>query len=124
MSETYNDGGLSIGTYILALSSSAGTPKGLYIAENVDHTLATTAVIRNNQVGEYNSGAWIPEQENGTATLQLARSSSILPNTGDVFNISWWSGSASQKYMLSQVGLPTSQRDAKKANVTFVQVNS
>jgi hypothetical protein len=124
MALSYNDGQLSIGTYILALSSSVGVGKGTYIAENVDHTLATTAVVRNNEVGEYSSGAWIPEQETGTATLQLATTSSLLPARGDVFNISWWSGSASQKYTVTQVGLPTAQREAKKANISFSQVNT
>lgn len=124
MALSYNDGNLSLGTYILYLTGSGAVAKGAYIAENVDHTQTTTAVVRNNQVGEYDSGAWIPEQETGTATLQLANTGSRLPVTGDTFSIAWWSGSAVMKYCLTQVGLPTSQREAKKANVSFSQVNS
>lgn len=108
MAAIKNDGSVPYGSEVLTISGVA------FIAENVTYTNPTTFLERRNELNEPSGGVTIQDFINGSATLQLATTATVVPTNGAVFT-----RGAGITYYLTEIGEPLSQGETKKVSVNF-----
>lgn len=111
MSAAYNDGALPYGSRVLTIDSIT------YIAENFEFTRPTQSIQRRNQLNEPSGAVYVDDFATGNAILQLAAATTAIPTTGQTFTTTV--GSGSETFVLTEVGQPEAQGEAKKVNVNF-----
>ena len=114
MAAVYNDVAIGYGSFILNIGGSA------YIAEDVEVSRPTKIIDRMNEKGEDSGQVIIAAKVTGTATLQLANSSSAYPSLGQVFSGSFGT-STTETFILTDVSSPFAQLSDWKARVSFVK---
>lgn len=111
MSAAYNDGALPYGSRILTINAIT------YIAENVEITRPTQNIQRRDELNEPSGAVYVDDFATGNATLQLAAATTAVPTIGQTFTATF--GSGSETFVLTEVGQPESQGEAKKVSVNF-----
>jgi hypothetical protein len=96
----------------------AGGGTGSAILESIEITEPTTEINRQNELGAPNGFVLIAEPRTGTATAQLATTSSTYISRGDTASISIKNGTAIT-FVVTEAGYPEASREAKKQNLTL-----
>lgn len=90
-----------------------------YIAEQISFDLGTTEVDRQDEVGKPNGFDQRDQPVKGTATLQLATTTTALPDTGVEFTTPF--RGTSMTFVTNQVGQPEAQGALKTVTIGFRQ---
>jgi len=111
---TFNDGSVPFGSQAVTINGV------LFVAENITVNEPTTVIERRNEVGDPSGQVIVPQFINGTATLQLATTSTVCPTIGATFTLTR-SGTPAATFaaIVSEVGEQLNQTDAKKVAVSF-----
>ena len=117
MAALLNDGNLYYGSFVAALSSSAGVAKGLYVADEFVVARPTTALERKDELGCPNGEVIIPQWVTATGTLQLASTASAMPELGDLFS-HVFTGSA-ETFVISEVTDTYNAEALRKVSLQF-----
>lgn len=108
----HNDGSVPFGSQIATIGASP------FVAENINYTEPSTIIERRDEDGDPSGQVIIPNFGNGSATLQLAATTWLVPTVGATFNLLRKSG-ATVGVVISEVGEQYAQLDATKVNVNF-----
>lgn len=110
---TKNDGGLVFGSQVVTIDSVA------YVAENISIDAPSTIIEQKNQYGVPSGQVIVEGFITGTATLQLASSTTAMPSIGDTFTLVQVGGGSGVNFLVSQVGQSFSQDAETKVNISF-----
>lgn len=117
-----NDGSLPTGSLVLTINSVA------YVAEDISYNPGNSQMIeRRDQLNEPSGCRYLKDFCDGTATLQLATSSTAIPPTAsDSTNggVATFTGvdigeGTGVTYIVHQVGNVFRQGDIRKVNISF-----
>jgi hypothetical protein len=86
-----------------------------FIAENFEVTSPTNVIERMDEVGNPNGAVAIDKARTGTATLQLASESTVVPARGAEFTAD------TVTYFLTEVSAPEAQEEFKTVRISFRQ---
>ncbi len=114
-----NDGAVPFGSISITINSVA------YIAENITPTKSDIVIQRRGATNLPTGAAFVADFQTGSATLQLATSSTALPGTfgesdvnkftADLFSI----GSGTHQWAITRVGRTYAQADHFKVDIDF-----
>jgi hypothetical protein len=120
MSAAYNDGAVPYGSRILSIiNTTTGATAVVFVAENVSIQRPTNIIERKDENDEPSGQVLVKNFNTGSATLQLATSTTVPPDEGATFSITLDSVRGSETFVVSEVGQVESQGEAKKVNISF-----
>jgi len=109
----YNDPStIPFGSQVLTINGTT------FVAENIGFSQPSTTVERRDEDGDPSGQVTVAGFDNGTATLQLATTSTVPPTIGALFTLTR-NGGATVACYISEVGEPQDQLDIRKLNVSF-----
>lgn len=108
----YNDGNVPFGSQSVTIGGVA------FIAESISPDVPSDVIERRNAVGDPSGQVIIQGFVTGSAVLQLATTVTVPPTIGATFTITR-NGGATYGCVVSQMGDPEAQLDAKKVNINF-----
>lgn len=111
---TYNDGSVPYGSQVVTIGGVA------FVAEQINVTEPSNIIERMDELGVPSGQVIIGGFVNGTAVLQLATTSTLLPTFGGTFTLTR-PGTPAVTYgaVLSEIGEAYAQTEALKVNVSF-----
>lgn len=116
MALPFNDGTVPFGSRVLTINAVT------YVAENFEVSEPTFKVERRDEINAPNGQYIGPDFINGSATLQLATSSTAIPALGDTFATKPRAADvANTTFAISEVGIPEEQGAIKKVPIKFVK---
>ena len=128
MSAIYNDGTVQYGarTWIIHESDGA-TPRGTYECDNISVNRPTKSIDRTNQLGEPSGSVGVADFVTGSATIQLAASTSKEPQAGDKiicdgetgFNVNIDTGIGDETFYVTSVARAESKDAERKITINF-----
>lgn len=113
MAAIKNDGTVPYGSVVLTINAVT------YVAESFNVTRPTTKIERLNELNEPNGKVTIANFVTGTAVLQLATTSTVIPAAGQEFSLTLDSAIGSETFYVTDREQPLSQGEAKKCSITF-----
>lgn len=113
MSAFKNDGTVQYGSRVLTINSVA------YIADNCTVSRPGKTIERTNEIDEPNGQVSYAGFVTGSATLQLASSSTVIPVQGLEFTTTWVTSIGAETFYLDSIDQPEDQAVEKKVNVNF-----
>lgn len=113
MSAYKNDGTIPYGSRVLTINGVD------YVATNIEIRRPEQAIKRYNQLGEPSGSVGIADFVEGTATLQLATTSTVIPVQGLEFSATFIVSVGSETFYLTEITQPEGQTSEKLINVTF-----
>lgn len=114
---TYNDNNVPYGSQVVTMYSGGSTGVA-FVLESIDYKEPSTIIERFDELGNPSGQVIIPQFNNGTATAQFATTLTVPPTIGATFTMVR-NGGATVGMVLSEIGEPETQKDAKKAQVSF-----
>jgi hypothetical protein len=121
-----NDGGMQVNTRVLTIGSAAGGTGGVtYVAENFNYSRPSKTIETTDENDEPNKQYSYKTFVTGTATLQLAASTTPLPQQGWEFTTTLDRGTtpgptpSPEIFYITDVGAPEAQGQEIKVNVSF-----
>lgn len=108
--QAYVDNNVPFGSQVVTIGATA------YVAESISFEAPSQIIERRDELGNPSGQVIIPQFETGTAVLQLATTVTAVPTIGATFTASKNDG-VNQLLVVSQVGEPFAQFDARKINV-------
>ena len=109
----YNDGAIPYGSRIVTIDTVA------YIAEDIEVTRPTSVIERRNELNEPSGQVLIQDFVTGSATLQLAATSTDIPDLGATFTMTIDSEIGAETFIISEIGQGENQGEAKKIRINF-----
>lgn len=106
----YNDGTLPYGSQTLNINAV------VYVAESFEVNESSSTIERMDETGDPSGQVTVPGFTTGSALIQLDNAE-VAPLIGDTF-IGTVRG-ANANFYVSEVGIPESQGEAKKVNISF-----
>lgn len=97
MALPYNPGTVGYGSLVLTINSVA------YVAEDISLTIPTRTIERNTELGAPGDFVLIEGRTTGSATLQLATATTVLPTNGQEFSVDLTEAGSTQDYVVSNV---------------------
>lgn len=108
----YNDNLVAYGSQVVTIGATA------HVAESISVSQPTQIVERRDQLGAPTGQVVIPQFDNGTATLQLASTATVIPAVGATFTFVR-NDASTMGVVVSGVSEPQSQFDIHKVTVNF-----
>ena len=136
MAALKNDGTIPYGSKVLTIGGSAGgliggTPAGvLYVADNIELTRSTGAILRTNELGEPSGRVlYKNDVDSFTCTLQLAASTTKIPQLGWETTVTFGDSDAdgdvdsndAEIFYLDKIGMSFTKDGETKVSATFVE---
>ena len=116
-SPTYNDQSVPFGSRTEVFSSA-----GTLILEDINITHPTKTIERPDQIGQPNGFVLVAGLPTGTAVAQIPLTSSAIPHVGETFSDTFL-GSATETWVISQVGIPIATGAYYKVSVSMVMAH-
>ena len=113
MSAFKNDGTVQYGSRVLSINSVS------YVADNVTVNRPGKTIERTNEIDEPSGQVSYTGFVTGSATLQLASGSTVIPVQGLTFTETFVASIGSETFYLDSVDQPEDKAGEKKVNVTF-----
>src|SRR5689334_15403512 len=113
MSAFKNDGSIPYASRVVTINSVA------YIAENISVKRPAVIIERRNELNEPSGWVGIADFITGTATLQMASTSTAQPPAGQTFSTTFDATIGAETFVITEIDKSESQGDAKKFEVTF-----
>ena len=120
-SPAYNDSSVPFGSRTLTITTN-GTDSLSCVAEDINITFPTKTIERPDQIGQPNGFVLVSGLPTGTATLQIATSTTAQPHPGDTFSATF-GGSATETWVISQVSPPINMGTYRKVNVSLTMAH-
>lgn len=111
MSAFTNDGTVQYGSRVLTINGVD------YVADNCEVTRPSKTIERTNEIDEPSGQVSYEGFVTGSATLQLATGSTVIPILGQEFSTTF--GASSETFYIDSVTQPESKDAEKKVNITF-----
>ena len=108
-----NDGSVQYGSRVLTINSVT------YVAEQIEVRRPSFVIERRDQLNKPNGQVIDEDFVTGTATLQLATGATVIPQIGQTFQETFVAAIGAETFILSEIGQPEAQGDAKKVPVSF-----
>lgn len=118
-SPTYNDGTVQYGSRVLTVLDASSVTYGTYVADNITINRPTKAVDRTNEIGEPSGSVGIADFVTGSATIQLASSSTKEPIAGYTVTMTLDSTIGSETFFITSINRAESKDAEKKFNITL-----
>ena len=115
MSAAINDGSIPYGSVVLTINSVT------YVAESISLDLPTNVLERKNEVGEPSGQVLVNGFNTGSASLQLASTSTAHPANGMTFTADLQKAGTNQTYIVSQVSPKLGAEAIKMVDINFRQ---
>ncbi len=90
-----------------------------YIADQIEVNRPSKTIERTSEIDEPNGQVSYATFITGTATLQLATGSVIIPVQGSTFASTFVASVGSETFYLSDIGQPESKDAEKKVHISF-----
>lgn len=120
MSAFKNDGTIPYGSMTLTIGSSAGGSGGVvYIADNVSISRTAKTIERTNELDEPSGQVSYKGFTTGSATLQLATTSTVPPQQGYEFTKQFDAVNGSEVWYVDTIETPFQKDGETKVNITF-----
>ena len=113
MSAFKNDGTIPYGSRVLSIAAVS------YVADNIEVQRPSKTIERTNEIDEPSGQVSYAGFVTGTATLQLATTSTAQPAAGAEFSATFDSGIGSETFYVTDVGRSESKESEKKVNISF-----
>lgn len=113
MAALLNDGSIPYGSKVFTINSVT------YVAEDISIDDAAQKIDRKNEVGEPSGRVLVQDYVEGTATLQLASTSTAPPTNGMTFTQDLQHTGTNQTWALLKISPTFKQDEAQKVNVSF-----
>jgi|SRR5579871_2755600 len=113
----YNDGAVPYGDRKEIIMRGA-TTVGNFVLENITVNRKSRKISQYDEIGGPRKRAYIADFDEGNAVLEID-TNGVLPQRGDTFTDTFDTSVGPEKFVISEVGQPESQFEAKKANITF-----
>jgi hypothetical protein len=113
MSAFKNDGTVQYGSRVLTVDTIA------YVADNCSVTRPGKTIERTNELDEPTGQVSYAGFVTGSATLQLATGSTVIPELGDEFSTTWVTSLGAETFYLDSITQAETNSAEKKINVTF-----
>lgn len=128
-----NDGTVQYGSAVLAIGAvTAGNPPTIgtptnYVADNITISRPGKTIERTNELDEPSGQVSYIGFVTGSATVQLATSSTLVPTQGKGFTLTVYDpdggGTADAEYFyIDSVDIPMDKGGEKKVNITFRKI--
>lgn len=114
----YVDNSVPYGSRTVTFSRAA-VSLGSYVAEQISVNRPANVLKRKNEVGNPNGAVGQEDFVTGSATVQLADSTSKQLRVGDTFPAIFDTDLGSENYWITSADQPESQSDYKKQSVQF-----
>jgi len=123
MSALKNDGSVFYGSKVLTVGNAAGGTGGTtYVADNINLTRATGAILRTNELGEPSGRVLFKNDvDSFTCTLQLATSSTVPPTLGWETTVTFDATNGAEIWYLDKLGETFTKDGEVKVPATFVE---
>jgi len=122
MSALKNDGTIPYGSKVLTVGSAGGGSGGTtYVADNIELTRSTGAILRTNELGEPSGRVlYKNDVDSFTCTLQLSTTSTVPPSLGWETTVTFDATSGSEIWYLDKLGTSFTKDGETKVSATFV----
>lgn len=122
MAALKNDGTVFYGSKVLTVGSSGGGSGGTtYVADNIELTRATGAILRTNELGEPSGRVMFKNDvDSFTCTLQLASSATVPPSLGWETTVTFDATSGAEIFYLDKLSQTFVKDGEVKLSATFV----
>lgn len=128
MSAAYNDGTVQYGSRVIVLKDADGsTTFDTYVADNINVRRPTKLIKRTNEIGEPSGSVGVPDFIEGSATFQLATSSTKEPVAGkkvicdNAINAYLDTTIGSETFFIHSVERVEGKDNEKKFNVSLIK---
>lgn len=109
-----NDGSFPYGSRVITIGAVT------YIADNIEFNRTTKFVANTDENDEPNGGVLVPDFERGSATLQLAASTTVVPALGATFAEKFDPNDlAATTWYITEVGKPEEKGGINKVRISF-----
>ena len=102
---------LPYGSRVLTISAAS------YIANSFSTSNALQVIERQDELGAPNGAVGIRQPITGSASLQFATSSTMIPDPGDQFNVTL--DAVSVTFFITERSMPESQNGFKTVDISF-----
>jgi hypothetical protein len=128
-----NDGTVQYGSHVLAIGTiTPGNPPTVgsttnFVADNVEITRTSKTIERTNELDEPSGQVSYIGFVTGSATVQLATSSTIPPTQGKGFSLTVYDPDAdgdldAEVFYIDTVSQPFEKASERKVNITFRKI--
>jgi hypothetical protein len=128
-----NDGTVQYGSLVLAIGAvAAGSPPTIgttvsYVADNVEISRPGKTIERTNEIDEPSGQLSYAGFVTGSATIQLATSSTLVPGLGRGFTLTVFdtdnSGATDAEFFyIDSISTPYAKDGERKVNITFRKI--
>ena len=131
MSASFNDGTVQYGSRVWVIKKNDGTTaRDTFVADNITVNRPTKLIKRTDQLGEPSGSVGVPDFVEGSATLQIASSSTLLTQAGDQIICDGTvnakldastGGAGSETFFVHSVGEPFTKDGETKLNISFIK---
>jgi hypothetical protein len=120
MSNFKNDGSVQYGSQVLVIGSAAGGVGGSnYVADNIEISRPSKTIERTNHLDEPSGQVSYATFVTGSATVQLADDSAVVPKHGWEFTATFDSEFGAEVFYVDSISQPFSKDAETKVNITF-----
>ena len=115
MSLPYSDPAFPYGSKVLTINTVT------YVANNIRATQQAKEIRRTNELGAPSGNIGVEDFTEGTATLQLATSSTAYPALGDTFAVDLFKAGSTQTYWIKSVSPAYDHEGETLIDISFVK---
>jgi hypothetical protein len=122
MAALKNDGTIKYGSIVLTVGAASGGSGGTtYVADNIELTRSTGAILRTNELGEPSGRVlYKNDVDSFTCTLQFATTSTVPPTLGWETTVTFDATSGAEIWYLDKLGTSYTKDGETKMSATFV----
>jgi len=125
MSAFKNDNTVQYGSRVLTIGAADGGAGGVaYVADNITIERPAKTIERTNEIDEPSGQVSYATFVTGSATLQLASGSTVVPQQGYEFASTFVTAIGSEEFYIDSISQPEVKDAEKKINITFRKVVS
>lgn len=118
-----NDSTVQYGSRVLTIGSADKGAGGVtYVADNITIERGSKTIERTNELDEPSGQVSYKTFVTGSATLQLASGSTVIPEQGFEFEATFVTAIGAKEYYIDSVSQPETKDGEKKINITFREV--
>lgn len=114
MPDFFSDGNVPFGSQVVVIN---GTD---YVAEEIEFEEKSTAIYRRNEINVPNGGVYISDLIKGKMTLQLASTSTAIPENQSIVTMQF--RGADQQFVITNVSQPQKQDEIHKIKMEITEV--
>lgn len=123
MSAFKNDSSVQYGSRVLTIGSADGGAGGVaYVADNITIERGAKTIERTNEIDEPSGQVSYPTFVSGSATLQLASGSTVVPQQGYEFASTFITALGSEEFYIETISQPFTKDGETKVNINFRKV--